>query len=95
MKDDAMSHGHIVPDCQRTDFSGDVQDREILNVRSCADPDPVNVSPDDGGKPDAGFGTDLNVPDHLGGFGDPDGRIDLREIALVGENHKTTFRMTV
>ena len=89
-----MSDGDIVPDGQGKGLPGDVQDAKVLDIGSGTDPDPVDVSPDDGGKPDAGFRSDHNISDHLGGIRDPDGRIDLRKMSLVGKDHVLPFQRT-
>jgi hypothetical protein len=64
-----------------------MEDAKILDICPGADPDPVDVPPDDGGEPDAGFSPDDNIADDLGRVGDPCGRIDDRKAVPERKNH--------
>ena len=64
-----------------------VEQREVLDVGTPADPNEIDVAADDAMKPYAGFGFDDHVADDHRGVFDKGGIRDGRGNAFVGFNH--------
>jgi hypothetical protein len=83
MQDGRMTDRDEVSQNARALVTHDVADHAVLDIRSPADPDMVDVAAHDSVEPDTGILADLHVADDPGAFGDKNARAQLRTLSVV------------
>ena len=85
--DRAVSDRDVVANRRRVRVLHDVHDGPVLDVRSAADADPVDVAANDDRHPDTALLADFHVADDLRAVVDVGGRMDARHSPAVGTKH--------
>ena len=79
----------------RVQFRADMDDRRILNVGTCSDPDSVNITTQDGAEPNTGVLTDLDIPYNKGTLGDECRFVDGGNNILERFDHSIISQVSV
>ncbi len=84
VNDRAMAHRDLVPQQRWEPACGNVKRGVVLDIRTRANPNPLDITAQDRSVEDARIGTDFDIPNHSGPRSDPDALVQSRFNLAVG-----------